>query len=187
MCSLIRPFEMSNTADLGRVIDTFPTGFRDTTTVPDEFKTKFMTLLEDLEKQTGKLYTLEVKELGFKSFVRFKPFDQRTGYSVYDMNPKYTELEGQYKTIQEIENRIKTLQAEALGVKDGTWKCIVCHHQNAFSGGWTYGHCCQSKTCKGQPTSTKRTIWDDITPFPAACKIGKGDDCITWIGHLRVY
>lgn len=164
------------------VIDTYPNSVSSgKTNIPDKYKSKFMSLLEDLEAETGTLYTVEVKELNSNSYLRFKPFDHRGRYSVYDMLPKYNGLEGEYKTIDEIKKKIVELQAEELGVKDGVWECVDCHRKNSFFGGRTYGHCCKNGC------HSRRTIWDEVEPFPDSSMIGEGDFELTTIGKLKVF
>jgi hypothetical protein len=83
------------------------------TEIPDPYREKFMNLLELLEQETGKMYTLEVRIHGANHPLKFKPFNMRNKYIVSDMKAEFQDLEGEYRSGNEIESKIKELSKES--------------------------------------------------------------------------
>lgn len=158
-----------------QLIDQYPfPNEKDQVCLPDKYKEQFMKLLEDMEKETGTMFTVEITRLGVHRKLRFKPFDKRENFIVYEANPGYEKIEGMYKTVGDIGKKIGMLRAEELGVINGTWTCTKCQYKNEFSYsyGHTYGHCCEGN-CE---TPSRHTRWDDAEIYVQGLNIAIGDD-----------
>lgn len=67
--------------------------------VPDTFRQRFQTLLDDLEKNTGNCYTVTIRQLGIRPELVLKPFDQRNGYRIENLQSGYDDLNGTYRIV----------------------------------------------------------------------------------------
>ena len=157
------------------------------TNVPDEYQQKLLNLLNELEKETGNAYTMELRGLSCNCSMRIKPFDKRTQYVVCNMLAGYEALEGTYANVKEIKEKIQQLEYEGLHVASGGWKCPQCGcDQNYYGNGCCQGSCRLNNGCR----YSHRSKWDGVEAYPDSQKIYQGGggsiSVLTPLGDLKV-
>lgn len=149
--------------------------------VPDKFVSAFNILLEELERETGILYSVSVHETGSYKPLVIKPFERRRKYIVCDMKSEYKELEGEYNSIYEIKKKIIELKYGNLLTSDiawhsfkkddqnyeeydngnffGQWRCPECNNETNYVG----NELCQlRKETNGICSYRHNSIWNDV-------------------------
>lgn len=156
---------------------------KDEICVPEKYKQQFLHLLDEMEKETGNIYSLEILRLGCYQKLRFGAFENRENLIVYDASPGHELIEGKYKTVSDIRKKICELLALELNVINGIWKCDTCQYENPFSYGehhFRYATCCEGK-CRNFRT----TRWDQAEVNVLGLNIGFGDQEKTPIAKLK--
>ncbi len=77
--------------------------------ISDVYRTEFLTLLERLERDTGRLYSLSLYVQGDRQPLVLKSFAERSAYRVAEMEPEYAALQGQYGSVAAIKDKIAQL------------------------------------------------------------------------------
>lgn len=119
-------------------------GTKKDTFVPDQYINYFSDVLDKLEQETGKLYSLSIQEIGCHHPMTLKSFDERSKYVVSDMKSKYKELEGEYSCVIDIKKRIINLLYGDLLVDPSnlTWHLSINNPMDGFiSGKWQCPEC----------------------------------------------
>ena len=86
--------------------------------IPDHYKHRLEQLLDELEKETGQLYSFKIRQYGKQSDLKIKPFDTRGNYRVYNMTAGYEALEGNYNDEFDLSDKINLLRLQNAVEKD---------------------------------------------------------------------
>ncbi len=179
----VAPATISNQIDHGSQ-DYLPGPYTD---VPATYQEKFLTLLNELENETGKSYVCELKGLSCNRPMRIKPFDKRGKYVIYNMAEGYQEIEGEYANVNEIKEKIQQLQYEGLHLPSEGWKCPKCEcDKNYYGNELCQGSCRLNNDCHYRHQSK----WDMVEAYPSSQKIyrssGGSIGMLTPLGDLKV-
>ncbi len=136
------------------------------TTLPDSFSVQFQQLLTQLEKETGKIYKINLREAGKNKDLIFGDLTQRGPYRVSEMITDYEALNGTYPTYDDVQRKILELCLPGSKLTPWkefyTWTCPKCGKDVEDQGTWVKRNVAQSRAicyfCRHHMSS----IWDDV-------------------------
>jgi hypothetical protein len=135
------------------------------TTIPIKFINKFTDILNELELETNCIYQLTILENLCSNPIIVSEFNKRTNLNyIVEMTETYKELNGIYKSIEDIENKISEFKNGTLSIienKKSTneynkylWVCPKC---NFYENNYLSNKLCQK--CRYRHTS----IWEYVS------------------------
>lgn len=121
--------------------------------VSKDLKDELINIIKKLETN-GNYYQITINEAFSERKVVIGDFNKRR-YCIYGTNPEYSQLEGEYNSLNEIKNKIQMLslslcaEETKMVIKDDkevlTWKCKNCHQWGTFYiDNLSYNNLCQN-------------------------------------------
>jgi len=144
--------------------------------ISQKYKDMLQNILEQMEKETGKMYKITVNTFGihYNYNCVIGGFNREYKIQVCEMKPEYKELEGIYNNKNEIYQKVRMLKAneryydfkeytDKYGKTYTIGKCKRCHSYNenipTMSANNIENSCCQNDKCVKRIHFTK---WDNI-------------------------
>lgn len=137
--------------------------------IPKKYQDMLQSLLDDLEKETGKTLEITIKEFGpsddlTKWHHTFGSINSRESIRVYNMKPEYAELEAYYDSkavlIEQIERLKRINKFEKLvyfSTREVYTMCPICRNLCDINS-----NICSNVLCMDRTLLKISNIWDDV-------------------------